>query len=57
MSGYMYSDRQLREWPDASQAAHYWEKANNAEQNAAYWKTRALSAERRMQEHHCEGDK
>lgn len=57
MSGYNYSDRQLREWPDASQAAHYWEKANNAEQNADYWKHRAESAEQRMLEHHCEGDK
>lgn len=57
MSSYVYSDRQLREWTDASQAAHYWEKANNAEQNAAYWKQRALSCEQRMLEHHCEGDK
>lgn len=56
MSGYMYSDRQLREWPDASQAAHYWEKANHAGQNADYWKARALSAERRMQEHNCQED-
>lgn len=54
---YTYSDRQLREWPDASQAAHYWEKANHAEQNATYWKARAESAERRMLEHRCEGDK
>ncbi|MGP5388909.1 hypothetical protein [Glutamicibacter arilaitensis] len=54
MSGYVYSDRQLREWPDASQAAIYYEQAQNAIYNADYWKHRALSAERRMTEHECE---
>ena len=50
---YTYSPRQLDTWEPAAQAAAYWEQAQNAEHNAAYWKQRALSAERRMQEHDC----
>lgn len=56
MSGYRYSDKQLQEWPEAPRAAALWERATNAEQNAAYWKNRAESAERRMQNHECQED-
>lgn len=57
MSGYTYSDQQLREWPDSAQATAYWERSKHLERQANYWKHRAESAERRMLEHHCEGDK
>lgn len=56
MSGYRYSDKQLQEWPEAPRAAALWERATNAEQNAAYWKNRAESAEHRMQNHECQED-
>ncbi|GEM_PF-3809338 len=56
MAGYYYSDRQIQSYDERPQAAHLWERAKHWEQNATYWKHRAESAERRMQEHHCEGD-
>lgn len=54
MSGYRFSDRQLRAWPPAAAAAALWERARHAEQQSAYWKHRAESAEQRMTEHDCQ---
>lgn len=54
MSGYQFSDRQLRDWPPAAAAAALWEQARHAEQRVTYWKHRAESAERRMTEHDCQ---
>lgn len=54
MSGYVFSDRQLREWPAPAQAAALWERARHAEQRVSYWKHRAESAEQRMQNHECQ---
>lgn len=54
MSGYIYADRQLREWPAPAQAAALWERASHLEAQANYWKHRAESAEQRMTEHDCQ---
>jgi len=56
MAGYYYSDRQIQSYDELPQAALLWERAKHWEHNANSWKHRAESAERRMQEHHCEGD-
>jgi hypothetical protein len=56
MAGYHYSDRQIQTYTEHAQAAVLWERATHWERNANYWKHRAQSAERRMQEHHCEGE-
>lgn len=57
MASYYYSDRQIQDYTEHAKAAVLWERAKHWEHNANYWKHRAESAERRMQEHHCEGDK
>ncbi|WP_443455240.1 hypothetical protein [Glutamicibacter arilaitensis] len=56
MSGYIYSDRQIQTYTEHAQAAVLWERAQHFERNANYWKHRAQSAERRMQEHNCQED-
>lgn len=57
MAGYHYSDRQIQTCTEHAQAAVLRERVQHLERNANYWKARAESAERRMLEHHCEGDK
>ena len=54
MAGYRFTDKTLAEWNEAPRAAALWERATNAEGNAAYWEHRARSAERRMTEHVCQ---
>lgn len=56
MPGYYYSDRQIQTYTEHAQAAVLWERAKHWEQNANYWKHRALSAEQRMIEHKCQED-
>lgn len=54
MSGYAYSDRQLRQWPRAAAAAALWERSRNLEEQANYWKAKAERLQAYLQAHECQ---
>ncbi len=56
MTGYQYSPTTLSNWAELPQSTFLWDQCKHLETQVAYWKARAESAERRMLEHHCEGE-
>lgn len=54
MPGYSYTPKQLLKWPREAQAAALWQQLQHQKDQTSYWEHRALSAERRMQEHDCQ---
>lgn len=54
MSGYEYDPKAVQQWDELPQNTLLWDMNKHLETQITYWKNRALSAERRMLEHHCE---
>lgn len=54
MAGYEFSPKQLKAWPEVPRSTYLWDSLNHERTQTTYWKNRAESAERRMQEHECQ---